>query len=64
MACSKNTPENDSDEILTQVLMFGPGSPDGRYAGTRLGLWRLSNERQWFRYPPRMQLVLAESVNM
>jgi hypothetical protein len=44
--------------------MFGLGSLNGRYSGTGLGLWRLSNERQWFRCPPRMQLVLAESVDV
>ena len=61
---NKCTPENDSDEILTQALMFGSGSPDGRYSGTRFALRRLPNERQWFRCPPGMQLVLAEPVDM
>jgi CRP-like cAMP-binding protein len=34
------TPENDSNEILTQILIFGSDSPDGGYADSRFGLRR------------------------
>ena len=63
MAFPQNTPENDSNEILTQVLMSTGGGHNGRnHPG--LDVLGLADKRQWFRRLPVVELVLSEAVNV